>query len=189
MAHAPWLGLFGSILGGMGQYFGERDNNRRNSREAEKQRQWQKEMSDTSHTREVADLRNAGLNPILSAHKGASTPSGGMIGGKNPMEGMASTAKETMRMIGEIKLLNATAKKTNAEAVTAEANAYTAKTMETVKKKVIESFGGMDALMDRLGYGVGTGRKVASKSYNTIKSVSPIHRMWGLKEKRRRNKQ
>lgn len=32
---------------------------------------WQKEMSDTSHQREVADLVKAGLNPVLSANQGA----------------------------------------------------------------------------------------------------------------------
>jgi hypothetical protein len=35
----------------------------------------QTEMSNTAHTREVADLRNAGLNPILSS-KGAGAPTG-----------------------------------------------------------------------------------------------------------------
>lgn len=51
------------------------------SEEAKKNRDWQENMSNTSHQRQVADLIKAGLNPILSVNNGASTPSGSSASG------------------------------------------------------------------------------------------------------------
>lgn len=42
-----------------------------NREEAATARDWQKQMSDTSHQREVKDLIAAGLNPVLSSNSGA----------------------------------------------------------------------------------------------------------------------
>lgn len=39
-------------------------------------REWQENLANTSHQREVLDLVAAGLNPVLSANNGAATPTG-----------------------------------------------------------------------------------------------------------------
>lgn len=51
------------------------------SREARAQREWEQMMSSTAHQREMADLKAAGLNPILAANSGADTISGASASG------------------------------------------------------------------------------------------------------------
>lgn len=83
-----WEILAGAGATMLGQYMA----NQENKELARNQMDFQERMSSSAHQREVEDLKRAGLNPILSASKGASTPAGASAQMQNIAEGVGSTA-------------------------------------------------------------------------------------------------
>jgi hypothetical protein len=67
---------WGSALSGLFGFAGQQDTNVASAQQAQKQMDFQREMSNTAVQRRMADLKKAGINPILAGSKEASSPAG-----------------------------------------------------------------------------------------------------------------
>ena len=107
---------------GVASFLGGERANVASARQSQKQMDFQREMSDTAHQREIKDLRAAGLNPILSGTggRGASSPAGAQAPQKDVATPAVGSALAAQRLRADIKAINASVKQTNMQTTLTE---------------------------------------------------------------------
>lgn len=151
------LGAGVSLLSGLMTRKGARQRNVAQIASAQRQMDFQERMSSSAVQRQVADMRQAGINPIMAArYGGSSTPVGAQASIEDELGPSVASAKEGARVMQELKLMKENAEKARMQANqafsasqynwasealtrTQEENAQIDQNLKTIQQRVAEA--------------------------------------------------
>jgi hypothetical protein len=203
------MGLFDGLLGGVISGIGGLVQNDANAKQAEANRAFQEQMSNTAYQRGMKDMKEAGLNPILAYQKGpASSPTGAPAVAMNAGEAFVNGYNNSARTAADVpKAISETGKNVagsallgqeleNAKLMGDQIRATTAKTMADTTKTNVDtraveaSIPNIQANLEKLRSG-NTARAIDSDFYgskwgtisryigNTLGEVNPLQGLIG----------
>lgn len=111
-------------ISAVASFIGSERRNEAAAEQSEAQMAFQERMSNTAHQREIADLKAAGLNPLLTGkYGGSSTPQGSMADVVDSIGPAVNSGIAAAQTKANIALLEAQADKAKAETVESETRA------------------------------------------------------------------